>query len=55
MKKELKKTRAVPFQLCPKCNGEGVVVRLAIDSTAKYSNVTCDVCGGAKVIPMCAL
>ena len=31
---------AVPYQLCPKCGGDGGVL------------VQCDVCGGNKIIPM---
>lgn len=35
----------VPFQLCPKCSGEG-------DIAITTARVTCDVCGGKKIIPM---
>lgn len=49
---------AVPYQLCPKCNGQGTVSKPSYvpgdvyqwsSSSAVFQ---CDVCGGAKIIPM---
>lgn len=41
----------VPLQLCPKCNGDGDLLRYC--SPNIYSEVPiCNVCNGAKVIPM---
>ena len=48
----------VPYQLCPKCNGQGIVSKppyVAGDVnqwSATSSSFGCDVCGGAKIIPM---
>lgn len=39
-----------PYQCCPKCNGKGYFQDYNIFTTNLTSN--CDVCNGAKVIPM---
>ena len=47
------KSKLIPYQLCPKCNGDGNLLRYntpAMIST--YSNVMCDVCNGDKIIKM---
>lgn len=46
---------AVPYQICPKCNGDGhVMVQQWNGGLTSISSgmFTCDVCGGAKIIPM---
>jgi len=49
---------AAPYQLCPKCNGQGSVSKpphVAGDVHEWNSNqisFVCDVCNGAKIIPM---
>lgn len=46
---------AVPYQLCPKCGGDGLVlVQNWYGSQTSISSGTqvCDVCGGDKIIPM---
>jgi len=46
---------AVPYQLCPKCSGDGVVlVQNWYGSPTSISSgiQVCDVCGGKKIIPM---
>jgi hypothetical protein len=48
-----RKSKSIPYQLCPKCNGDGNLLRYntpAMIST--YSNVMCDVCNGDKIIKM---
>ncbi len=45
----------VPYQLCPKCNGTGVVPILTTETTTIDINQQCDVCLGAKIIPMYVL
>jgi hypothetical protein len=45
----------VPYQLCPKCGGDGeVLVQNWYGNTTSISSGTqvCDVCGGNKIIPM---
>ena len=45
---------AVPYQLCPKCGGDGeVLVNNWNGSPTSISTgiQTCDLCGGAKIIP----
>ena len=48
----------IPYQLCPKCNGQGIVSKppyIAGDVHEWVSSCctfTCDVCNGAKIIPM---
>lgn len=51
----VKVMKCVPFQLCPRCSGEGKVVRLNLETTAYNSEEPCDVCLGAKVIPMAVI
>jgi len=46
---------AVPYQLCPKCNGEGMLfVQNRSDYTTSVisGSQVCDVCNGNKIIPM---
>jgi hypothetical protein len=46
----------VPYQLCPKCNGEGEVLKnvLCGSPTSISSGFeTCNLCHGKMVIPMC--
>ena len=45
----------VPYQKCPICNGSGIIIQTVFNSTVTYTQNTCDVCGGAKIIPMHAL
>lgn len=50
--------KVVPYQLCPKCNGDGqVMVQQWNGGNTSISSgmFTCDVCDGAKIIPMHAL
>ena len=53
--------KAVPYQLCPKCSGQGTVSKppyIAGDVYEWTSSSTifiCDVCNGGKIIPMCIL
>ena len=48
----------VPYQLCPKCNGQGQVTKppyIAGDQETWSSSSAihqCDVCNGRKIIPM---
>ncbi len=49
----------VPYQICPKCNGQGMVSKppyIAGDvyewSSSSVAPFTCNVCNGAKIIPM---
>ena len=55
----MKKKKYVPFQLCPKCNGEGQVWKTTQwngeTTTISAGYVTCDVCDGVKVIPMAVI
>ena len=53
MSKKKYKFKVVPFQLCPKCNGEGTIFKGIINphTTATYGHQTCDLCNGAMVIP----
>ena len=43
----------VPYQLCPKCEGVGSLRNPNMGNTSSVLVVTCDVCHGAKIIPMC--
>jgi hypothetical protein len=49
---------AIPYQLCPKCNGQGQVSKPpyiagdAYEWTSSSTIFTCDVCNGGKIIPM---
>jgi len=51
-------THTVPYQLCPKCNGQGVVSKPpyvagdVLQWTSGGSAFTCDVCTGNKIISM---
>jgi DnaJ-class molecular chaperone len=57
-KKSIKEAKVVPYQLCPKCNGDGVVMvrdSYGRDITVTIGQQTCDVCNGAKIIPMCVI
>ncbi len=48
----------VPYQKCPKCDGQGIVSKppfIAGDIESWLSDQTawtCDVCNGSKIIPM---
>lgn len=49
----------VNYQLCPKCNGQGMVSippwvpgDLAGWSATTVENYVCNVCNGAKIIPL---
>ena len=51
MKKDKPKYRTlnyVPYQLCPRCNGEGKIE----DKLSSSCFSVCDICLGAKIIPM---
>jgi hypothetical protein len=50
---EIKIVSVVPYQLCPKCNGYGGVWPEFMGTSA--CKITCDVCSGAKIIPMFVL
>jgi hypothetical protein len=58
MEKEEKTFDIIPYQLCPKCKGQGFVskppyVAGDIDTWASSdSSFACDVCNGNKIIPM---
>lgn len=49
---------AVPYQLCPKCNGQGTVLKPShvAGDVYQWSSSSavfrCDVCEGVKIIPM---
>jgi len=51
-------TQYIPYQLCPKCQGQGIVGKppyINDDQTTWSStsvSFTCDVCNGTKIIPM---
>jgi len=51
----------IPYQLCPKCNGTGIVSRpphIAGDVTEWASSSVshqCNLCNGQMVIPMCLI
>jgi hypothetical protein len=50
---EKTQTNSVPFQLCPKCKGDGHLLRNNPPLMMGTSKVPiCDVCGGDKIIPM---
>ena len=43
-------SRAIPYQICPVCNGAGEV--MADLNQSKLNTNPCETCGGSKVIPM---
>jgi len=49
---------AVPYQLCPKCGGQGTVSKPpyvagdVYEWTSSQCSFICDVCDGKKIIPM---
>lgn len=51
----------VPYQTCPKCNGQGVVskppyVAEGVNTWVGTASAhQCDVCNGAKIILMCRI
>jgi len=48
--------KCVPFQLCPKCNGEGKIDNPNLSTTSlALSKCICDLCNGAMVIPMAVI
>ena len=53
-----KKPKYIPYQKCPKCDGQGTVSKppwIAGDVyewTYSSSIFPCDICNGAKIIPM---
>lgn len=47
-----KSIAAIPYQKCPVCDGNGQVFA---GGTTSILYKTCDVCNGAKIIPMCPL
>ncbi len=53
-----KQKPAIPYQCCPKCNGQGTVSKPLyvpgdINSwDSSVSNFVCNVCNGTKIIPM---
>lgn len=53
-KKKIKKLKWIPYQLCPKCNGEGNMFVSNIHPSTLLSAgwQNCDVCYGQKIIPM---
>jgi DnaJ-class molecular chaperone len=50
-----------PYQLCPKCNGQGIVSKPSYvpgdvhEWNSTSSSFMCDVCWGSKIIPMYVL
>ena len=52
-----KKSKLIPYQLCPKCKGTGEIssghiydgIEILLDI------VICDVCKGNKIIPQCVI
>lgn len=40
----------VPYQICPICGGEGKIDAPSV--RISKAPITCDVCGGKKIIPM---
>ena len=51
-------SQAVPFQKCPKCDGQGIVAKppFIAGDVHQWSSTSvtfpCDVCNGAKIISM---
>lgn len=44
---------SVPYQLCPKCGGDGNLLRYNSPPVmGTNANPICDVCDGKKIIPM---
>ena len=49
------KLETIPYQCCPKCNGEGYlkgVTKISLGNISTTPGFTCDVCKGEKIIPM---
>ena len=42
----------VPYQLCPKCGGDGNLLRYNSPNLLGMTVPICDVCEGKKIIPM---
>lgn len=42
----------VPFQVCPKCGGDGNLLRYNSPALMGMTTPICDVCDGKKIIPM---
>jgi hypothetical protein len=57
-KHESKEVQFIPYQVCPKCNGQGIVtipdhvVGNVSEWISDKSSYPCNVCNGAKIIPM---
>lgn len=55
---ETKILKAVPYQKCPKCDGQGMVSKPpyvagdVFEWTSSSVTHTCDICNGSKIIPM---
>jgi len=48
-------TTYIPYQLCPKCNGDGTVLVQnwnQHETSISGGLQTCNLCNGAKIIPM---
>lgn len=41
----------IPYQKCPKCDAKGTVHIAVLNTTGGIGQI-CDVCNGAKIIPM---
>lgn len=56
MKTKVEVVRAIPYQLCPKCNGTGQMWLGMWDGQSQSFPTSgmgiCDVCSGNKIIPM---
>ena len=52
--KKVEIVKYVPYQLCPKCQGEGTVLNCEQGCTA-HGHKPCDICHGAKIIPMAVI
>lgn len=51
---KVKKIKAIPYQVCPLCKGDGTIFMTPIinGTSVTTGSHTCDVCGGARIIPM---
>jgi len=59
--KDFEEVKFVPYQLCPKCNGQGQISKppYIAGDVHEWSSSSCifpcDVCNGSKIIPMCEI